>query len=153
MANLCVLVLTFLILFWQWYHVWFMNWWRIVTVINVLHFAHHVFDERFPPNSFFIFAFVYLLQTSSMKGLRWILPIFYKVILCLAFFFSSSSLMFSRFPSLSSMEIFWNKVWCTFRVHSFISTFWIHVNLPANLPSNIEVIAHSFILTPIVLHM
>lgn len=102
---------------------------------------------------FFVFVFVCVLQTSLMKGLLRILPIFCKVIPCLTFFFSSPSLMLSWFPYLSSMGIFWNEVWCTFRVHSFISAFWIHANLPANLPSNIEVIAHSFILTPIVLHM
>jgi len=34
-----------------------------------------------------------------------------------------------------------------------LSAFWIQANLPDNLPSNIEAMAHSFILTLIVLRM
>lgn len=34
-----------------------------------------------------------------------------------------------------------------------LSAFWIQANLPDNLPSNIEAVAHSFILTLIVLHI
>lgn len=34
-----------------------------------------------------------------------------------------------------------------------LSAFWIQANLPDNLPSNIEAIAHSFILTLIVLRI
>jgi hypothetical protein len=34
-----------------------------------------------------------------------------------------------------------------------LSAFWIQANLPDNLPSNIEAIAHSFILALIVLRI
>jgi len=34
-----------------------------------------------------------------------------------------------------------------------LSAFWVQANLPDNLPSNIEAIAHSFILTLIVLRI
>lgn len=34
-----------------------------------------------------------------------------------------------------------------------LSAFWIQANLPDNLPSNIEAIAHSFILTLIILRI
>lgn len=34
-----------------------------------------------------------------------------------------------------------------------LSAFWIQANLPDNLPSNIEAIAHSFILALIVLRL
>lgn len=34
-----------------------------------------------------------------------------------------------------------------------LSAFWVQANLPDNLPSNIEAIAHSFILTLIILRI
>jgi len=34
-----------------------------------------------------------------------------------------------------------------------LSAFWVQANLPDNLPSNIEAIAHSFVLTLIVLRI
>ena len=37
------------------------------------------------------------------------------------------------------------------QIAQLLSSFWIQANLPDNLPSNFEAIAHSFILTLIVL--
>lgn len=39
------------------------------------------------------------------------------------------------------------------QMSQLLSAFWIQANLPDNLPSNIEAVAHSFMLSLIVLRM
>ncbi|XP_027363352.1 uncharacterized protein LOC113870950 isoform X2 [Abrus precatorius] len=55
-------------------------------------------------------------------------------------------------PSLTDTEPYVMKLSEDQMAH-LLSAFWIQANLPDNLPSNIESIAHSFILTLIVLRM
>lgn len=53
---------------WLIHRLWVVNWCRIVTVINVLRFAHHEFKERSPPN--------YLSWWSTKLNFIFILSIF-----------------------------------------------------------------------------
>ncbi|XP_028219826.1 uncharacterized protein LOC114401505 isoform X1 [Glycine soja] len=55
-------------------------------------------------------------------------------------------------PSLTDTEPYVMKL-TEDQMAQLLSAFWIQANLPDNLPSNIEAVAHSFILTLIVLHI
>ncbi|KAK7278015.1 hypothetical protein RJT34_23036 [Clitoria ternatea] len=55
-------------------------------------------------------------------------------------------------PSLTDTEPYVMKL-TEDQIAQLLSAFWIEANLPDNLPSNFEAIAHSFILTLIVLRM
>lgn len=57
---------------WLIHRLWVVNWCRIITVINVLRFAHHVFDERSPPNYFSWWStklnFIFILSIFLLYG-------------------------------------------------------------------------------------